>query len=93
MTTLGELFFGKDVIDVFNEMEEALEFLELFEEDKTIEEKEITLTIKTKNTKGEIQTADLTIPPEMERYVKKILKKKIRWIKKRSSGLLAWLLC
>jgi len=41
MTTLGELFFGKDVIDVFNEMEEALEFLELFEEDKTIEEKEI----------------------------------------------------
>jgi hypothetical protein len=92
MATLGELFFGRELVELMDEMEEALEFLELFEEDKTIDEKEITLTIKTKNTKGEIQTADLTIPPEMERYVKKMLKKKMRLIK-RKGGLLAWLLC
>lgn len=90
MTTLGELFLGRDLIELMGEMEDVLGFLELFEENKDAIES-ITLTIQTKHPDGETKTAEISIPPEMERFVRKIVKKKVRLIKKRGR-LLSWLL-
>jgi len=82
----------KETIEVIDEIRDILAFLEL-DEDFEIIDRQITLVIKNTYPDGRTQTADIWIPPELEKHVKKILKKKIRWIKKRSSGLLAWLLC
>ncbi len=91
MATLGELFFGRELVELMDEMEDVLGFSELMGKDADIVDKEITLTIQATRQNGEKETAEISIPPEMERYVRKIVKKKTRLIK-RKSGFLSWLL-
>jgi hypothetical protein len=68
----------------FNEMKDATEFLELYGKNQNIVVKQITVAIQTIESGGTAKSVSVAIPPKLEKHVKKLVAKKIRWIKKAS---------